>query len=164
MKVPGDLYCWDIWLNLVGIVETSPGAADWHNQTIGTKLVLPGFCVTSKLVIFSYIVLIAMVEPNKLQKIQNHLERAESVVFFQMVVNFLDLIWFAQRDHAKNHWFWCDMSYTPKPGKTGFVPISWSRPTAGLGEVPTIPDKFKKMSQQYKSQGFFKSIIKTILN
>ena len=29
-KAPGDLYCWDIGLNLFGIVGTSPGPADRH--------------------------------------------------------------------------------------------------------------------------------------
>jgi len=39
------LYCWDIFLNLSGIVGTSPGPAVGRDQLIGTKPVLPGFGV-----------------------------------------------------------------------------------------------------------------------
>ena len=47
---------------------------------------------------------------------------------------------------------------TPKPGNTDFVPISLSHWSGGPREVTTIPDKFNKMSQQYKSPGALKFI------
>ena len=63
---------------------------------------------TSKLGIFGNFVLIAMGEPNMLQKIQNYLEKAENVFFLHVVVAFLSLIWFTCGDQniiAKNHQF-----------------------------------------------------------
>ena len=72
-----------------GIFGTSPGPAGWCNQQIGTKLVLPGFGVTSKMVIFCNIVLIVTGKPNKLQNIHNYLKKAENVFFLQIVVHFL---------------------------------------------------------------------------
>ena len=64
---------------------------------------------TSKLGIFGNFFLIAMGEPNMLQKIQNYLEKAENVLFLHVVVAFLSLIWFTcgdQNNIAKNHQFW----------------------------------------------------------
>ena len=49
--------------------------------------------------IFGDIVLIITGESNKLQKIHNHLEKAENVFFLHMVVDFL--IWFAHGDKKK---------------------------------------------------------------
>ena len=57
---------------------------------------------------FGNFVLIAMGEPNMLQKIQNYLEKAENVLFLHVVVAFLSLIWFTcgdQNNIAKNHQF-----------------------------------------------------------
>ena len=51
-----------------------------------------------KLAIFDNFLLIAMGEPNKLQKIHNHLEKAEVLSFLWMVVYFLQLIGFACGD------------------------------------------------------------------
>ena len=53
------------------------------------------------MVIFGDNVLIITDEPNKLQKIHNYLEKSENVFFFHMVVDFLQLIWFAHGDQNK---------------------------------------------------------------
>ena len=46
--------------------------------------------------------MIAMGEPSELQRICNHLEKAENVLFLLMVVDLLWLVWFARNDQKKN--------------------------------------------------------------
>ena len=48
--------------------------------------------------IFGDIILIATVKPNKLQKINNHLEKVDIISFLQIVVDFLLHIWFTHGD------------------------------------------------------------------
>jgi len=68
-------------------------------------------------VIFGDIILIATGKPNKLQKINNHVEKEDIISFLQIVVDFLLHIWFTHGDQnniAKNCQFWFSLSFTSK--------------------------------------------------
>ena len=69
--------------------------------------------------------MIAMGKPNKLQRIYNHLEKAENVFFLLIVVNLLYLIWFARSDQkkiAKN----CQFLFSNMPVQVGLRKFTWS--------------------------------------
>ena len=67
--------------------------------------------------IFGDFILIATGKPNKLQKINNHVEKEDIISFLQIVVDFLLHIWFTHGDQnniAKNCQFWFSLSFTSK--------------------------------------------------
>ena len=96
----------------------------------------------SKLVIFGNFILIATGKPNKLQKINYHVEKEDIISFLQIVVDFLLHIWFTHGDQnniGKNCQFWFSLSFTSKLVIFGnFVLI-------GMGELNMLQKIYKHL-------------------